>query len=84
MPFLRNEQQVYSRNQGMLYKAEYVAGYVVYEGWAVMQSLTISESDAVFQICKHTYDADHNLIQTDWGNNSDSFNLAWSLRTTYF
>ncbi len=70
MPFLRNEQQVYSRNQGLAYYAVFnVSNQVIYEAWAQPGSALTS---AVWQVCKHTYTSD-NLTRTEWSDGSDDF-----------
>lgn len=81
----RNEVESYNRNVGFFYVAEYdVNNRVTYEGWAYPSNVAINQSSSIFQICKHTYDGNGNLTQTDWANNSDDFSFAWSLRATYF
>lgn len=77
----RNETEVYSRNKGMKYRATYDSdNNVEYEGFA--QNPAAAESDASWQICKHTF-VDNNMTETNWASGSDDMDKAWTLRTTY-
>lgn len=77
-----NETPVYSRNMGLKYRAEYDANdYVLYEGWALKPSALTSQAE--WQICKHTRDANGNLTQTNWANGSDNFDFIWDNRSQY-
>ena len=86
MPFLRNEQQVYSRNQGLKYRASFnVDNQAEYEGWAIENDT--SEGDLKWQIIKHTYTSG-NLVASNWassgGHSTDDFIFSWTLKATYF
>lgn len=81
MPFLRNEQQVYSRNQGLKYRASFNASnQVEYEAWAVDN--TAAEGDLKWQILKHAYTSD-NLTASNWASQTDDFVHSWTLKGTY-
>ena len=80
-PFLRNEQQVYSRNQGLKYRASFtVDNQVEYEGWSVDNKAT--EDDLKWQIIKHSYTSG-NLTASNWGSNTDDFIHSWTLKGSY-
>ena len=83
MPFLRNEQQVYSRNQGFEYRAEFSGGNILYEGWAIPTNSATDESALAWQIIKHTHNSDNNLTKSSWANYSDAFDKSWTSRGTY-
>ena len=81
----RNEMEIYARNVGFFYRASFdTNNRVEYEGWAYCSNQSLNESAEIFQICKHTYDANGNLTQTNWANNSDDFRFSWTLKATYF
>jgi hypothetical protein len=81
MPILRNEMQVYSRNQGLKYRASYnSSSQVEYEGWAHQNDA--AEGDLSWQIIKHTY-TDGNLTASNWASSTDQFIHSWTLKATY-
>ena len=77
-----NETPVFSRNMGMKYRAEFDSDdYVIYEGWALNPKA--ATTDTIWQICKHTYDSNGNLTETNWADGSDDFSFAWDSRSDY-
>ena len=81
MPFLRNETQVYSRNQGLKYRASFNASdQVEYEGWATENNA--AEGDLKWQILKHSYTGG-NLTASNWASQTDAFVHSWTLKADY-
>lgn len=77
-----NEQEVVSRNQTHEYRAEYDAqSYVIYEGWAAPGTM---DTQAKWNIAKHTYDSSGNLTQTTWSSVKADFTDVWDNRSSYF
>ena len=79
----RNEQESYSRNVGFEYRAEFSGNNILYEGWAFPTSFATDESALIWQIIKHTHDADGNLTKSSWANYNDAFDKSWILRANY-
>ena len=76
------ETPTYSRNRPFRYRATKNSdGRVEYEGWA--ETLNAATSDAVWQICKHTYDSTGFQTQVDWANGCGKFDKTWDNRATY-
>ena len=77
----RTETPVYSRNQGLKYRASFnSSNQVEYEGWAIDNRAV--EGDLSWQIVKHTY-TDGNLTASNWASQTDNFVHSWTLRATY-
>lgn len=80
MPIRRNENMVMMRSEPMAYRAAYDASNnVEYEGWADPGA---SVADAVWIICKNTYNASNLLTETKWAQTSGKtiadFDQIWS------
>ena len=81
MAHSRDEFPVYSRNQGLKYRASFDAdSQVEYEAWA--QENTATEGDLKWQIIKHTYTGG-NLTASNWASQTDQFVHSWTLKTSY-
>lgn len=81
MPNTRTETPVYSRNQGLKYRASFNSdNQVEYEGWAIDNRA--AEGDESWQIIKHTYTSG-NLTASNWATQTDEFIHSWTLRTEY-
>lgn len=77
----RNESEIMSRPEPFAWRGEYDASSnLIYEGWAVPGAAT---SDAVWLICKYTYDASNNLTKTEWtGAPAGDFISIWDNRSS--
>jgi len=74
MAHSRDEFPVYSRNQGMFYKAEYSGGYVLYEGWAEL----LLFSGTSFKIGRQGVQFEDGRLFSlaPWSNTGNSHDLA--------
>lgn len=70
----------------LAFQGDYVGGVnLIYQGFARPGSAT---SAAVWQIAKHTYDANNNILTTTWPQNTNGIATAeyyyiWDNRATY-
>lgn len=81
----RVEFIVYNSETAILCENDAVTGNPIYIGRAKVGS---SQTDAVWQISFHTYDASGSLTSKEWpisslGAESTNYEFQWSLRNTY-
>ena|SRR5690242_16888564 len=78
-----NGRIIFDSSDDMAFQGDYQGGTnLIYSGFARPGSLT---SAAVWQISKHAYDANDNLISTTWphnafGNASSEYQFIWDNR----
>ncbi len=71
--------------QDLAFVGEYSGTDLIYKGFARVGA---SQTTAVWQIAKMTYDGSHNLLTITWpqdanGHANSDYQFQWSLRATY-